>query len=80
MLCPNVSLFQVGKVYYISRASLKTANKQFNHLKNDYEMTLGGDTEIIPCHDTVDDIPTLQFDFEQIGDVEKKEKNDLMGA
>lgn len=72
-------LFQVGKVYYISRATLKTANKQFNNLKNDYEMTLIGDSEIIPCHDSGDDIPTLQFNFIPICDVEKREKNDLMG-
>ncbi|XP_034177571.1 replication protein A 70 [Osmia lignaria lignaria] len=71
-------MLEIGKVYYISRATLKTANKQFNNLKNDYEMNLTGDSEIIPCHDNEKDIPTLQFDFQPIGDIEKKEKNDLM--
>ncbi|KOC64699.1 Replication protein A 70 kDa DNA-binding subunit [Habropoda laboriosa] len=71
-------MLEVGKVYYISRASLKTANKQFNNLKNDYEMTLIGDSEIIPCHDSGNDIPSLQFNFVPINDIEKKEKNDLM--
>ena len=71
-------MIEIGKVYYISRATMKTANKQFNNLKNDYEMTLTGDSEIIPCHDSGDDIPTLQFNFIPICDVEKKEKNDLM--
>ncbi|WZZ28059.1 hypothetical protein YC2023_011460 [Brassica napus] len=32
--------FQKGKVYYISRGSLKLANKQFKTVHNDYEMTL----------------------------------------
>ncbi|XP_076667304.1 replication protein A 70 isoform X2 [Andrena cerasifolii] len=71
-------MIEIGQVYYISRATLKTANKQFNNLKNDYEMTLTGDSEIIPCHDAGDDIPSLQFNFIPICDVEKKEKNDLM--
>ena len=71
-------MLEIGKVYYISRATLKTANKQFNNLKNDYEMNLTGDSEIIPCHDNEKDIPTLQFDFQPIGDIEKKEKNDMM--
>lgn len=42
-------------------------------------MTLTGDSEIIPCHDTGDEIPTLQFDFIPINDIEQKEKNDIIG-
>ncbi|XP_076284159.1 replication protein A 70 [Lasioglossum baleicum] len=71
-------MLEIGKVYYISRATLKTANKQFNNLRNDYEMTLTGDSEIIPCHDAGNDIPSLQFDFVPIKDVEIKEKNDII--
>ncbi|OAD56898.1 Replication protein A 70 kDa DNA-binding subunit [Eufriesea mexicana] len=71
-------MIEMGKVYYISRATLKTANKQFNNLKNDYEMTLTGDSEVIPCHDNESDIPSLQFDFVPINDIEKKERNDIM--
>ncbi|CAK9822669.1 Replication protein A 70 kDa DNA-binding subunit [Anthophora retusa] len=71
-------VIEAGKVYYISRANLKTANKQFNNLQNDYEMTLTGDSEIIPCHDSGSEIPSLQFNFVPISDIEKKEKNDLM--
>ncbi|XP_043581968.1 replication protein A 70 kDa DNA-binding subunit [Bombus pyrosoma] len=71
-------MIEIGKVYYISRASLKTANKQFNNLKNDYEMSLTGDSEIIPCHDIGDKIPTLQFDFIPINNIEQKEKNDII--
>lgn len=48
-------------------------------MKNDYEMTLIGDSEIIPCHDNGDDIPSLQFDFVSINDINKKEQNDIMG-
>lgn len=58
---------------------MKITNKQFNTLKNDYEMTMTGDTEIVPCHDNNDDIPTLQYNFVPISHVEKKEKNDVIG-
>jgi len=74
-----VLFMQPGNVYYISRCTLKAANKQFNTLKNDYEMTMTGDTEIVPCHENSDDIPTLQFNFCPISQVENKEKNDLIG-
>ena len=33
-------------MYYISKGSLKTANKQYSSLKNDYEMTINNDTII----------------------------------
>ncbi|XP_071569838.1 replication protein A 70 kDa DNA-binding subunit-like [Temnothorax nylanderi] len=71
-------MIEPGNVYYISRCTLKAANKQFNMLKNDYEMTMTGDTEIVPCHENSDDIPTLQFDFCPISQVENKEKNVLI--
>ncbi|URD95318.1 Replication protein [Musa troglodytarum] len=32
--------FESGKVYYISKGSLRVANKQFKTVQNDYEMTL----------------------------------------
>ncbi|XP_078035278.1 replication protein A 70 [Augochlora pura] len=71
-------MLEIGKVYYISRAVLKTANKKFNNLKNDYEMTLNGDSEIVPCHDAGNDIPSLQFDFSPISDIEAKERNEMI--
>lgn len=75
----NVLFVQIGNVYYISRCALKAANKQFNSLKNDYEMTMTNDTEIVPCHENSEDIPTLQFNFCSISQVENKEKNDMIG-
>ncbi|GAB1863336.1 Replication protein A subunit [Camponotus japonicus] len=71
-------LIDVGNVYYISRCKLKTANKQFSTLKNDYEMTLTDDTMISPCHKNCDNIPIQQFDFCPISQVESKEQNDLI--
>lgn len=74
-----IHLLQNGKVYYISRATLKAANKQFNTLNNNFEMTLTSDSEIIPCHDTGTDIPAIQFNFVPISDIENKERNCILG-
>ncbi|XP_039303739.1 replication protein A 70 kDa DNA-binding subunit isoform X2 [Solenopsis invicta] len=71
-------LIVAGNVYYISRCTLKTANKQYNSMKNDYEMLMTSDTEIVPCRDSNNDIPTLQYNFSPISQVEHKEKNDLL--
>lgn len=71
------SLVEVGKVYYISKGSLKIANKQYTSVKNDYEMTLNGDSSIIPCEDA-GDVPVLQCDFVSIGDLEVREKDAII--
>ncbi|KAM9811370.1 replication protein A 70 kDa DNA-binding subunit isoform X1 [Syngnathus typhle] len=70
-------LIEVGKVYYMSKGSLKVANKQYTSVKNDYEITLNGDTSIIPCEDDCD-VPVIQCDFVSIGDLEKKEKDSVV--
>ncbi|KAA0702043.1 Replication protein A 70 kDa DNA-binding subunit [Triplophysa tibetana] len=71
------SLIEQGKVYYISKGTLKIANKQFTSLKNDYEMTLNGETSIIPCEDSAD-VPMLQCDFVSIADLESREKDSIV--
>uniref|UniRef100_A0A667X5B8 Replication protein A subunit n=1 Tax=Myripristis murdjan TaxID=586833 RepID=A0A667X5B8_9TELE len=71
------SLIEQGKVYYISKASLKIANKQYSTLKNDYEMTLHANTSIVPCTDS-QDVPTMQFDFVPIGELENRDKDTIV--
>ncbi|XP_029303122.1 replication protein A 70 kDa DNA-binding subunit [Cottoperca gobio] len=71
------SLIEVGKVYYISKGSLKIANKQYTSVKNDYEMTLNGDSTIIPCEDS-SDVPMVQCDFVSIADLENREKDAIV--
>lgn len=71
------SLIEQGKVYYITKGTLKIANKQFSSLKNDYEMTLNGETNIIPCEDSTD-VPMVQCDFVSIADLESREKDSII--
>ncbi|XP_045629218.1 replication protein A 70 kDa DNA-binding subunit isoform X4 [Ursus americanus] len=70
-------LIDMNKVYYISKGILKIANKQFTAVKNDYEMTFNNETSVMPCEDG-HHLPTVQFDFTGIGDLESKPKDSLI--
>lgn len=76
------SMIEQGKVYFISRCQLKTANKQYTHIKNDYEMSMGNDTSIIECTETAD-TPQMKMNYTNIGDLESIEKDafvDIIGV
>ncbi|PNI23387.1 RPA1 isoform 3 [Pan troglodytes] len=70
-------LIEVNKVYYFSKGTLKIANKQFTAVKNDYEMTFNNETSVMPCEDDRH-LPTVQFDFTGIDDLENKSKDSLV--
>ncbi|XP_050420313.1 replication protein A 70 kDa DNA-binding subunit [Adelges cooleyi] len=57
-------MVEVNKVYFITRGVVKTANKKYTNLNNDYELTLSGETQIYPCHDFDDSqMPAMKFNF-----------------
>ncbi|XP_031572203.1 replication protein A 70 kDa DNA-binding subunit-like [Actinia tenebrosa] len=75
-------LLEVNKVYYFSKGSLKTANKQYSSLKNDYEMYLNNDTVIEVCTEECD-LPTIMYNFVSISDLENINKDtmvDILGV
>lgn len=55
--------FQVGKVYYISKGTLRVANKQFKTVQNDYEMTLNENSMVEEAGDEGVFIPETKFSF-----------------
>lgn len=55
--------FEMGKVYYVSKGSLKLANKKFSTLKNDYEMTLNENSEVDEVCNEEAFVPETKFDF-----------------
>ena len=63
-------MLELNKVYYISRCTLKTANKQYSTLNNDYEMTMNPETVIEPCNDD-SDLPVMTFDFVKLSGLEQ---------
>ncbi|GKB03461.1 replication protein A 70 kDa DNA-binding subunit A-like protein, partial [Tanacetum coccineum] len=61
---------EAGKVYFVSKGSVKPAQKAFNHLKNDHEIMLDSSSTIQPCYDDDSSIPQQQFNLRQIAEIE----------
>ena len=69
---------EVGKVYLISKGSLKPAQKNFNHLKNEWEIILDSNSTVELCPDEDDSIPRQQFSFRPISDIENVDNNSIL--
>ncbi|OEL18502.1 Replication protein A 70 kDa DNA-binding subunit C [Dichanthelium oligosanthes] len=75
-------IIEVDRVYFISKASLKPAQKKFNPLNNDYEIFVDHITSIEICSGDDSSIPRLQYNFQQISELENIESGaivDLIG-
>ncbi|CAN6340288.1 unnamed protein product [Urochloa humidicola] len=75
-------LIEVDKVYLISRGSLKPAQKKFNPLNHEYEITVDFKTTIEVCPSDDISIPRQQYNFRQISEIESVEVGaivDLVG-
>jgi replication factor A1 len=59
------SKFELGKVYYISKGSLKIANRLFKTVQNDYEMTLNENALVEEAEGEVF-VPETKFNFVKI--------------
>ncbi|KAL8252704.1 hypothetical protein R6Q59_036397 [Mikania micrantha] len=77
-------VFEMGKVYYISKGTLKMANKQFKTVQNDYEMTLNENSQVEVAINEAAFIPETKFNFvpiDQLGPyVHQKELIDVIGV
>lgn len=71
-------MLQIDKVYYISKCQIKPANKQYSKLKNDYEMTIGSDTQIQLCEDDAENIPRISYDFIPIAEINEKSAESIV--
>ncbi len=72
-------LFVVDKVYYISKGSLKPANKKFTNLKNEYELTLDK-ISLVQLAPDCPEIPKMTYDFTPIDQIGTMEKDSLVGT
>lgn len=70
---------ELGKVYFISKGSLRVANKQFSSVKNDYEMTLNAHAEVEEIADEETKIPELCYNIVKIDELGPHvNRNDLV--
>ncbi|KAG1341940.1 replication protein A 70 kDa DNA-binding subunit B [Cocos nucifera] len=74
--------FELGKVYYISKGSLRVANRQFRTVQNDYEMNLN-ENSMVEEADGEAFIPETKYNFvkiDQLGSyVNGRELVDIIG-
>ncbi|XP_029303832.1 replication protein A 70 kDa DNA-binding subunit-like isoform X2 [Cottoperca gobio] len=71
------TLVEHGKVYYITKATLKVANKQYSTLKSNYEITLHAHSSIVPCDDS-QGLPAVHCDFVPIAELENIDVDTLI--
>ncbi|WWC88776.1 uncharacterized protein L201_003689 [Kwoniella dendrophila CBS 6074] len=69
------NLLEEGKVFFISRARINIAKKQFSNVNNEYEIMFENQTEIEPCDD--DSVPQVKFNFKGIDDLGNTQKDEL---
>ncbi|KAL5995365.1 Replication protein A 70 kDa DNA-binding subunit A [Asimina triloba] len=69
---------EVGRVYQISKGSIKPAQKNFNHLNNEWEILLDSTSTVDICPDEDCSIPKQQFSFRPIIEIEHAESNSIL--
>ena len=66
------------QVYYISKCTLKPADKRYSSVNNDYEMTFNNDSQMWLCEEETD-LPTVTFNFVPINQLDQQEPNSIIG-
>ncbi|KAK8858497.1 hypothetical protein IAR55_002724 [Kwoniella newhampshirensis] len=69
------NLLEEGKVFFVSRARINIAKKQFSNVNNEYEIMFENQTEIEPCDD--ESVPQVKYNFKGIGDLGELQKDEL---
>ncbi|KAI8913069.1 hypothetical protein DFJ77DRAFT_466661 [Powellomyces hirtus] len=75
-------MLEEGKVYYISKAPIKPAKKQFSNVQNEYEMTIEPQSTITLCTDAKD-VPGVRYNFvplDKLNEVEANSMIDVIGV
>ncbi|KAG0321102.1 Replication factor A protein 1 [Dissophora globulifera] len=74
------NMIEEGKVYYLSNAKIDMAKKQFSNVKNDYELILQRDTQILQGPEN-NHVPTMRYkfvDLSALASVNEKETVDVV--
>ncbi|KAF9112417.1 Replication factor A protein 1 [Mortierella sp. AM989] len=74
------NIIEEGKVYYLSSAKVDLAKKQFSNVKNDYELILQRDSQIIPAPEN-SHVPEIRYkfvDLSSLANVDEKETVDVV--
>lgn len=75
---PFSNVWRPGQVFYISRARVQIAKKQFSNVNNEYELTLDNNSEIEPCGDD-EAVPQIKYNFVPLDQLGAHEKDSTIG-
>jgi len=78
-LFPIILHIYFSQVYYISKAKIQTARKQFSNVENEYEMSLDQGTTIVECTDSTGNVPGIRYKFVGLSNLEQLEKDSFVG-
>eukprot|EP00898_Chlorokybus_atmophyticus_P002303 jgi/Chlat1/3073/Chrsp21S03384 len=70
-------MLEVGRIYFVSKAQLKPAKREFSNCKAEYEMTFDNNTMVEPCPDS-DDIPRQTFELKPISVIENAAAGEIL--
>ncbi|KAH3688181.1 hypothetical protein WICPIJ_000823 [Wickerhamomyces pijperi] len=70
-------LLQENKVYYVSKARIQNAKKQFSNLANPYELQLDKDSDIYEAEDS-GSVPSLKYDFVKLNKIQELESDSII--
>lgn len=70
-------MIEVGKVYMIGNCTVKTANKKFSNLNNDYEISFNRETFVEEA-DCASDVPDITYDTVPIQTIAEKAVDDMV--
>ncbi|KAG8717089.1 Replication factor A protein 1 [Ceratobasidium sp. 394] len=76
------SKLEEGKVYWLGKARVQLAKKQFSNLSNEYEISLERGTEVVPCEDE-NAVPKLKYNFLELSQLDSVDKDaiiDVLGV
>lgn len=62
-----------GSVYYVTRARVGNAKKQFSNVNNEFELMADRSTQIEPCEDGDIEVPGMHYNFVKLDDLAKVE-------
>ncbi|GAB0090580.1 Replication protein A 70 kDa DNA-binding subunit [Sergentomyia squamirostris] len=69
---------EVDRTIYMTKCSMKSADKRFNATKHEYELTLNSDTIIQGCFDEDHELPVTHYTFVPISQIAKMEPNSMI--
>ena len=66
-------------MYTFKNFSVKSANRAFNKLPHEYEISFGNDTQLFPYMEDTSSIPTQTYNFVDIASIEALDNDTYIG-